>query len=159
MSSPAIRLATDSDARSIAGLSRDCIEHGLVWTYTEGRILKAIRSKTVNVAVMREEGRFLAFGIMDYGDTTAHLVLLGVQPGQRRRGLGKQVLWWLEKCAITAGIELIRVEARLDNRAAVEFYRRLGYVVLGSVPGYYQGRIDAVRLEKRLGVKPDVSQA
>ena len=69
------------------------------------------------------------------------------------------MLWWLEKCAITAGIELIRVEARLDNREAVEFYRRLGYVVLGSVPGYYQGRIDAVRLAKRLGVKPDVSQA
>jgi ribosomal-protein-alanine N-acetyltransferase len=158
-SHPAIRLATRSDARAIAELSRDCIEHGLVWSYTEARILKAIHGKSVNVAVMREQDELVAFGIMDYGDTTAHLVLLGVHPERRRRGLGGQVLRWLEKSAVTAGIELIRVEARLDNQHAVDFYRSLGYVVLGSSPGYYQGRIDAVRLEKRLGVRPDVPQA
>lgn len=141
------------DARDIAEFSRVDIEHGLAWTYTEDRILKAIRSPTVNVAVVHERPGLVAFGIMDYGDTTAHLVLLGVQASRRRTGLGSQVLRWLEASAVTAGIDLIRVEARSDNAAAISFYRRLDYVVQGSVPGYYQGRIDAVRLQKTLGVK------
>ena len=155
---PAIRLATRNEAQAIAELSRDCIEHGLAWSYTESRVIKAIRSKTVNVAITREQDRLLAFGIMDYGDTTAHLVLLAVQPGQRRRGLGRHVLGWLEESAVTAGIELIRLEVRLDNEPGVAFYRRLGYAVQGTIPGYYQGRIDAVRMTKRLGVMPDISQ-
>ena len=59
---------------------------------------------------------------------------------------------------MTAGIELIRLEVRLDNEPGVAFYRRLGYAVQGTIPGYYQGRIDAVRMTKRLGVMPDISQ-
>jgi ribosomal protein S18 acetylase RimI-like enzyme len=154
MTTHSICLATPSDARAIAELSRDTIERGLAWSYTEDRILKAIRSRTVNVAVLHERRSLSAFGIMDYGDTTAHLVLLGVHPSRRRVGLGGQVLRWLETSAVTAGIGLVRVETRSDNEAAVAFYRRLGYTVQGIVPGYYQGRIDAVRMQKQLGVTP-----
>ena len=83
---PAIRLATPGDASAIAALSRDYIELGLGWSYTPNRILAAVRSRTTNVAVIREAGVLFAAGIMEYGDTTGHLVLLGVHPAQRRRG-------------------------------------------------------------------------
>ena len=149
---PSVRLATPSDARAIAELSRDHIEHGLGWSYTPSRILRAIRSKTTNVAVIHEQGRLLAAGIMEYGDTTAHLVLLGVQPTQRRRGLGRHLLSWLEQCALTAGLEKISVEARADNPSAIEFYQGQGYRVRSRVPGYYRGVLDAMRLEKKLGM-------
>jgi ribosomal protein S18 acetylase RimI-like enzyme len=88
---------------------------------------------------------------MDYGDTAAHLVLLGVQPRQRRRGLGRHLLSWLEECALTAGLEKINVEVRADNPGAIGFYGEQGYGVRDRVPGYYQGVIDAVRLDKWLG--------
>jgi ribosomal protein S18 acetylase RimI-like enzyme len=139
------------DARAIAHLSRDFIEHGLVWSYTEARILRAIQDRSTNVAVAHDRGCLLAFGIMYYGETTAHLALLGVQPTQRRRGLARNLLSWLEESAMTAGIKLPRVEARTDNPAGIAFYERLGYTIHVRVPGYYQGIIDAVRLEKRLG--------
>jgi ribosomal protein S18 acetylase RimI-like enzyme len=87
---------------------------------------------------------------MEYGDETAHLVLLGVQPLQRRRGLGRAVVLWLEACANTAGIGLIRLEARADNPTAIAFYESLGYRVASRISGYYSGLIDAIRLEKRL---------
>ena len=131
--------------------ARDFIEHGLGWSYPPSRIQKAIRSRTTNVAVIHERGCLLAFGIMDYGDTAAHLVLLGVQPQQRRRGLGRHVLSWLEQCAVTAGLEKIGIEARADNPGAIGFYRRQGYRVRGRAPGYYRGVVDAVLLEKKLG--------
>lgn len=149
---PSVRLATTGDARAIAELSRDFIEYGLGWSYTPTRILRAIRSRNANVAVVGEHTHLLAAGIMEYGEATAHLVLLGVQPAQRRRGLGRHVLLWLEECALTAGLERVDVEARADNPGAIGFYRVQGYEVRGRVPGYYRGLVDAVRLEKRLGV-------
>lgn len=150
---PTVRLATPRDARVIAELSRDFIEYGLGWSYTPNRILRAIRSRTTNVAVVGEHTRLLAAGIMEYGETTAHLVLLGVQPAQRRRGLGRHVLLWLEECALTAGLERVGVEARADNPGAIDFYQRQGYEVRVRVPGYYRGVVDAVRFEKRLGMR------
>jgi ribosomal protein S18 acetylase RimI-like enzyme len=148
---PSVRLATPGDARAIAALSRDYIEYGLGWSYTQDRILRAIRSRTANVAVIHERA-LLAAGIMDYGDTTAHLVLLGVQPTHRRRGLGRHLLAWLEQCALTAGLEKVSVEARADNPGAIDFYLRQGFTVRGRVPGYYRGVVDAVCLEKLLGL-------
>ena len=119
------------------------------WRYTPARILAAIRSKTVNVAVAQANGGLHAFAIMDYGETTAHLILLGVQSTQRRHGLGARLLAWLEDAARVAGIERIDVECRADNPGAIAFYRTQGYRVQGVVPLYYDSRIDAVRLAKR----------
>ena len=150
MAIPSVRLATPGDARAIAELSRDSIERGLGWTYSPSRIQRAIRSRTTNVAVVHELGCLLAFGIMDYGDTAAHLVLFGVQPQLRRRGLGRYVLSWLEQCAVTAGLERIDIEVRADNPGAVAFYGRQGYEVRGRVRGYYRGVVDALLLEKKI---------
>jgi ribosomal-protein-alanine N-acetyltransferase len=145
-----IRLATSADAQAIADLSRDAIEHGLRWRYTPARILGAIRSRTANVAVAQAQGALLGFAIMEYGETTAHLVLLGVQSALRRRGIGKALLEWLEDAARVAGIVRIDVECRADNPGAIAFYRSRGYRVQGVVPRYYDSRIDAVRMAKSL---------
>jgi ribosomal protein S18 acetylase RimI-like enzyme len=147
---PEVRLAVPGDATSIAQLSRDCIEQGLPWSWTPARVLRAIGSRSANVAVVNERGCLLAFGIMQYADETAHLALLGVQPAQRRRGLGRAVLSWLEACADTAGTGLIRLEVRADNPTAIAFYEKLGFGAASRISGYYSGVIDAIRLEKRL---------
>src|SRR5580698_4489401 len=104
---PSIRLAVMADAPAIARMSRLYIEHGLGWSWNVPRIEAAIRCESINVAVMRERGALIGFGIMQYGDQTAHLALLGVCPERRKGGLATQLLAWLEKCADTAGIERI----------------------------------------------------
>lgn len=152
---PEVRLAVPGDARSIAQLSRDSIEHGLNWKWTETRVLGAIVSRMTNVAVIHERGQLLAFGVMEYGDHAAHLVLLGVQPRERRRGLGRAVVTWLEACADTAGIGLIRVEARADNLTGIAFYRKLDYCIIERIPGYYSQFLDGIRLEKRLWISAE----
>ena len=145
-----IRLASPDDAIRIAQMSRDHIEQGLGWRWTPSRVLWSIRDKSTNVAVIHERGGLVGFGIMQYGENTAHLALLGVRPTQRRRGLGTSLVAWLEKCALVAGIETIRVEARADNPRAIAFYREQDYRPSGTVAGYYQGTVDAVRMQKRL---------
>lgn len=148
--SPHVSLANESDARGIAEMSRDYVEYGLGWSWTPSRILKAIRDDSTNVAVVRERGLVLGFGIMRYAELKAHLTLLAVRPTERKRGLGAVLLTWLEKSALAAGIERVQLEARCDNPVAIVFYRELGYEDAGTVPGYYRGEVDALRLEKSL---------
>jgi [ribosomal protein S18]-alanine N-acetyltransferase len=147
---PIVRLATAADAAGIAAMSRDAIEQGLGWSWTRGRVLRAMHDRGTNVAVVHERDALLGFGIMQYGDEKAHLSLLAVQAARRRTGLGTLLLAWLEKSAVTAGIERIQLEARVDNPDAVRFYRSQGYRETGSIAGYYNGTLDAVRLEKAL---------
>jgi ribosomal protein S18 acetylase RimI-like enzyme len=89
---------------------------------------------------------------MHYGERTAHLALLAVHPLQRKRGIAARLVSWLEKCADTAGIERIRVEARSDNPAALAFYQKHGYMQVDRLAKYYRGVLDAVRFEKTLRV-------
>lgn len=145
-----IRLATRADAAAIAAMSRDEIEQGLPWSWTEGRVLGAIRNRDTNVAIASEQGAMVGFGIMAYRDEVAHLLLFSVQRSRRRKGVGGMLLRWLETVAITAGIERIVVECRRDNAPARNFYADSGYHEMAISKGYYQGLEDAVRLEKWL---------
>ena len=147
-----IRLGTVCDARLIAEMSRNYIEQGLGWSWTPARVLAAIADRATNIAVIGAAHDISAFGIMQYGDDTAHLSLLAVRPDLQQRGLGKLLMCWLEAPAREAGIGCIRLEARADNPAAIAFYRHLYYREAGRVSGYYRGTIDAVRLEKSLFV-------
>lgn len=148
-----IRLATRADAAEIAAMSRDQIEQGLPWSWTEGRVGGAIRNRDTNVAVVGEPGALVGFGIMAYRDE-AHLLLFSVRPSHRRKGVGSDLLRWLEAVAVTAGIERIVVECRRDNAPARNFYAESGYHELAIAKGYYRGYSgvleDAVRLEKWL---------
>ena len=101
---PDIRLATPADAAGIADMSRDCIEHGLPWSWTAARVLQAIHDPLTNVAVHARRGQLQGFGIMQYGDDDAHLLLLAVSPVARHQGLGRGLTAWLEHTARTAGV-------------------------------------------------------
>ena len=145
-----IALALQSDAPAISRMSREYIERGLGWDWTATRVLRSIRDRSTNVAVVREGSNLLGFGIMKYNDDMAHLHLLAVQQMRRRKGMGAALLSWLEATAHTAGIEKIRVEARATNEAARAFYRSRNYREVERLAGYYRGVEDAVRMEKRL---------
>ena len=148
---PTIRLATLRDARAIAEMSRDEIEAGLSWSWTPERVRLSIRDRATNVVVAHEGTLLVGFGIMKYGDEKAHLSLLAVRTVRRDIGVGGHLLDWLEKSARTAGIGRIELEARADNPGALAFYGMRGYERFDTVRGYYQGRIDAMRLVKKLG--------
>lgn len=147
---PTIRLAMPDEARALAAMSRDWIEHGLGWSWTAARVSQAIVDASTNVAVLVRDEQLKGFGIMQYlDDDTAHLGLLAVSPVLRHQGMGRQLLVWLEESAQVAGSTAIRLECRADNINAIAFYRHLGYRQVGTVSGYYEGHVDAVRLLKR----------
>lgn len=156
---PNFQLAGSADAQRIAEMSREYIERGLGWSWTPTRVLRAIHDRSTNVVVTRVQDIVVGFGIMVYGDQTAHLALLAVHPTQQQQGLAARLLNWLEACADTAGIARIQVEARSDNSAALAFYQKQSYRPIGTMPGYYGGKLDAIRFEKRLWAQQRESQS
>jgi len=147
---PEIRLARPADAQAIANMSREHIEAGLSFRWTPERVQRAIEDRSCNVAVIDDLTAVAAFGIMLYAEETAHLALLAVSPTRRRQGLGTRILQWLELPARMAGILELRLEVRADNPWAMHFYRRFGFVSDLTLRGYYEGRIDALRMIKPL---------
>lgn len=145
-----IRLARPAEAQEIAVLSRDRIEQGLAWSWTPARVLRSIRDRATNVAVVRDDRGVVAFAIMRYDDEQGHLDLFAVRPDQQRRGIGSSVLSWLEVTARVAGLIAIRLQVRAVNTAAMAFYRRAGFVATGFHPLYYQGIEDAVLMTRKL---------
>jgi [ribosomal protein S18]-alanine N-acetyltransferase len=145
-----IRLAISSDANEVADMSRQYIEYGLPWRWTAKKVSRAIFNSATNVAVAREGRQLAAFGIMEYHDEHAHLCLFAVHTVYRQRGIGSQLLAWLERVAIDSGVAVIRLEARAENSAARAFYQRHGYAEIAQIPGMYLQIADGVRFEKRL---------
>ena len=145
-----LRLARLGEADSIANLSRDLIEFGLNWRWTPVRVAASIRAANVNVLVASLHEEIAGFAIMRYGDDDAHLDLLAVAPPYRRSGIGRQLLEWLEECAVVAGIFNVHLEVRAGNEEAQLFYSRMGYRTLLQLPGYYQGVEAALRMGRDL---------
>lgn len=149
-----IRIAEAGDARAIAEMSRDHIESGLGWRYDQAHILRAMRRRESVVLAASERPTYVAgarpaiagFAIMDFGDERAHLVLLAVQPLQRRRGIGRRMVEWLMESALVAGMASVHLELRADNEAARRFYRALGFSETVLMPRYYNGREAAMRM-------------
>ena len=149
-----LALAIPADASTIADMSRDLIEYGLRSRWTAKRVTASIREPNVNVLVARLHERTAGFAIMRYGDHIAHLDLLGVAPQYQRLGVGRQLLEWLERCAVVAGVIRVVLEVRAGNQGAQRFYQRMGYHTLVQLPGYYQGVEAAFRMGRDLSLKP-----
>lgn len=145
-------LARRSDAEPISNMSRWLIEGGLTPTWHTERVLWHMRDRESIVLVAREQARLVGFAIMQFGETSAHLNLLGVAPSRQRNGVGRQLLAWLEESAMVAGTFLIKLEVRETNFIARRFYAAMGYREIGFVGGYYQGQENAVRMARDLGV-------
>ncbi len=145
-----LRLAAISDAIQIASMSRELIEQGLPWRWKSARVLKAMNDPNINVVVAAEQDLVFGFGMMEYKDESAHLILFAVHPSVQRLGLGSQMLQWLEAVAVNAGIRKISLEAKANNHPARVFYLKHDYVVFEQIPGMYLGLEDGVRLVKLL---------
>ena len=147
---PPVAIARPGDASAIAVMSRDLIEYGLAWRWRADRVARAIADPDTNVAVLRREEEIIGFGIMEYLDDEAYLILFAVAKSSQRQGVGSALLRWLEVAARAAGAQRIRVDTRRESVAARCFYNEHGYHERALESHMYSKAVDGVRLEKWL---------
>ena len=140
MPSPVYRLATAADAYEIAVMSRYLIEVGLRgWTWPPERVAKAIRARDTNVVVADVKKHVVGFGIMDFGDTTAHLSLLAVKPTHQRCGIGRKLMALTEAAVARRGGGQLYIEtsSRGVYARTRRFYRAAGYRQAARLADFY----------------------
>jgi ADP-ribose pyrophosphatase YjhB (NUDIX family)/ribosomal protein S18 acetylase RimI-like enzyme len=89
----------------------------------------------------------------------ADLERLLVDPAHRRRGLGRALLRDLVRSATAAGVEVLTLDVRGGNLAALALYRREGFAEYGRLPDFVAvgpDRWDKVLLARRLDREPPV---
>jgi ribosomal-protein-alanine N-acetyltransferase len=74
----------------------------------------------------------------------AHIVTLAVREGQRRRGLGELLLIVAIEVAVAHGQQVMTLEVRRSNEAAVSLYEKYGFARAGVRSRYYDNREDAL---------------
>ena len=74
----------------------------------------------------------------------AHIVTLAVREGQRRRGLGELLLIAAIELAVAHGQQVMTLEVRRSNEAAVSLYEKYGFTRVGVRTRYYDDREDAL---------------
>lgn len=156
---PHLRMARREDVREIANLSRCLIELGLRgWAWHPTRVARALMQRETCALVAEIDGTLAGFAIAEFGDARVHLSLLAVKPAHQRRGLGSTLIEWIETSALTAGLDHVVAELRVNNFAARSFYESLGFRQTRFIPGYYQGTEAAVRMQHDIRVTPAQQQ-
>ena len=127
-------------------MSRREIEQGLPWSWTPNRLRRYVALASTNAYVAEINHKVVGFSIASIGDARAHLVLLAVEKAWRNRGIGRELLEWQLLAAQTAGLADMSLEVRAGNRTAQLFYASTGFRKIRTLPRYYCGVEDAVRL-------------
>ena len=74
----------------------------------------------------------------------AHIVTLAVRESQRRRGLGELLLMAAIEVAVAHGQEVVTLEVRRSNEAALALYDKYSFTRAGLRRRYYENAEDAV---------------
>jgi len=80
----------------------------------------------------------------------SHVFTLDVAVKARRKGVGLKLLQSLEQILRSKGAKVCYLEVRVDNVAARELYKKLGYVEIEYLKDYYYPRENGIRLRKIL---------
>ena len=79
-----------------------------------------------------------------------HIITIDTVAKFRRTGLGSLLMKSAEDRLKANGCHAVVLEVAVDNAPAIAFYKRLGYFVLKPIPRYYQNRLDALMMAKRI---------
>jgi ribosomal-protein-alanine N-acetyltransferase len=80
----------------------------------------------------------------------AQILDIAVAPDVRGRGIARALMQFAAGLAREKGAEVLLLEVRSTNHAAISLYERFGFSRCGVRVGYYDGLDDALLMEKNL---------
>jgi len=121
--------------------------------WTRGQCAGILGLTGVWLLLARRDGQAAGFALSRVVLDEAELLLLAVQPAQRRFGVGRTLLTAVADEARTRGATRLHLEMR-DGNPAAHLYGAAGFNEIGRRKRYYRGRdgspFDAITLACRL---------
>ena len=122
----------------------DAWSEGLV---REG-ILRAL--PTVSYLVAESDGSVVGHAVTSVAGDIAELQRIAVDASHRRRGVASALMAGVVEAAGRTEADRLLLEVREDNRAALAFYARVGFVEIDRRPRYYRDGAPAVVMRRAL---------
>lgn len=146
-----IRPTTINDLEKLCEIERECFT---VEAFTKEHIMFLLQDSNSVSLIAQTNGKIAGFiiGLIQHirGMKTGHIYTIDVATKHRRRGVGIKLLKELEQIFTKEGVEICYLEARLNNVAALELYKKQGYSEVERLKDYYFEDAHGVRLLKRL---------
>ena len=142
-----LRDSQPEDFETLWRLDQICFTHGIAYSKPElAHFIKQPKSFTI---VAENASDVRAFIVIERnGKSNGRIITIDVHPEQRRAGLGNLLMDAAEERLRQTNAKKVILEVAVDNAAAIAFYRRRGYSVVGTIPRYYLGSLDALKMEK-----------
>ena len=165
-----LRGYTAADLPALHALDQTCFPPGIAYSRAELRSFLDHPSSFTTVAcgqdgsisgfaIVRPARRSLPSAAPGLMAAVLHVITIDVAPAARRQGVGGLLMEWIFAKAEALHARAIVLEVAVDNDSAQRFYRRHGFAVTGTIPGYYNGVTDALELERttsECGSRPHV---
>lgn len=103
--------------------------------------------------VLELDGLIVGYAVMSKGVGESHLLNLCIDPDMQGQGLGRLMLDSLIEAAARMHSEMLLLEVRPSNTAAIRLYDKAGFNTVGKRSNYYpdgDGREDALILARAL---------
>lgn len=98
-----------------------------------------------------EEGKTIGYAFMWELFEKAEIARIGILPAYRSQGYGYLFLKYLEMEAIFAGCDVMTLEVRESNRAALALYKKFGFIQTNVAKHYYPDGENAIYMTKPIG--------
>ncbi len=79
-----------------------------------------------------------------------YVMSIAVHPRSRNQGYAELLLEALESEGVEKGLAKMKLDVRKSNLAAIELYKKLGFVKVHTKMDYYGPGMDALTMEKQL---------
>ena len=103
--------------------------------------------------VVEIDGKIIGYGVVMIAASESHILNLCIHPNYQGKGYGRVLLQFLIAHSQKAGADMVLLEVRQSNKAAISLYDSSGFHELGVRRDYNpadNGREDAVILAKHL---------
>lgn len=146
-----IRRATIEDLEMLYGIERECFTLEAFTKQQLAHLLENTKGISLIAEIDSQIAGFIIGLIYNHGTTrTGHVYTIDVAVKHRRRGVGLELLKELEQRFVGNGVEICYLEARRENVAALELYRKHGYTEMDVLKNFYSRGVDGVQLMKGL---------
>jgi [ribosomal protein S18]-alanine N-acetyltransferase len=105
--------------------------------WTDGIFRDCLKVGYSSWVVTSPSDEILAYALMSMAVGEAHILNLCVEPAYQKQGLGRFMLTHLQRLARSAGMDIMLLEVRKSNTAAIALYGAMGFHKLGVRKGYY----------------------
>ena len=145
------RQATVNDLEKLYEIERECFT---AEAFTEELLTIHLQDSSSVSLIAQINGEIAGFiiGLIQHirGMKTGHIYTIDVAIKYRRKGVGIRLLKELEQIFVKEGVKVCYLEARLNNVAALELYKKQGYTEVERLKNYYNEGAHGVCLQKWL---------